>query len=88
MTGGVRIGLATLLEERGMTLVQLSRAVGVSTVNLSLLKNGHAKAIRFSTLMAICDAIECTAADLIAYTPPARDSSTSERASPSSGSTG
>jgi len=67
MASGIRIMLAELLERRGMTLVQLSERVGVSTVNLSLLKNGHAEAIRFSTLTAICDALGCTPGDLMVY---------------------
>lgn len=57
--------LADVLEERGMTLVELSRRTGISTVNLSLLKNNHAKAIRFTTLEAICEALDCEPADLI-----------------------
>lgn len=80
MADGVQVALAALLEERGMTLVQLSREVGVSTVNLSLLKNGHAKAIRFSTLTAICDALDCTAADLISYVPPPQEHRVDPRA--------
>lgn len=51
--------LDELLEERGMTLTELSKSVGVSLVNLSVLKNDRAKAIRFSTLTAICDALQC-----------------------------
>lgn len=51
--------LDELLEERGMTLTELSKNVGVSLVNLSVLKNDRAKAIRFSTLTAICDALQC-----------------------------
>jgi Cro/C1-type HTH DNA-binding domain len=45
----IQVNLDSLLADRGMTLVQLSELVGVSVVNLSILKNGHAKAIRFST---------------------------------------
>jgi putative transcriptional regulator len=59
------VNLAALLTARGMTLVELSRLTGVATVNLSLLKNGHAKGIRFSTLDAICEALNCTPGDLI-----------------------
>jgi putative transcriptional regulator len=64
----IRVSLDRLLAERGMTLVQLSDLVGVSVVNLSLLKNGHAKAIRFSTLSALCAALDCQPGDLLAYT--------------------
>jgi len=51
--------LDELLAERGMTLTELSRRVGVSLVNLSVLKNNRAKAIRFSTLTALCEVLEC-----------------------------
>lgn len=48
-----------------MTLTTLSEKVGVSIVNLSILKNQRAKAIRFSTLTALCDALDCTVAELM-----------------------
>ena len=57
--------LDELLEERGMTLTELSKSVGVSLANLSVLKNDRAKAIRFSTLTAICDALQCQVGDLL-----------------------
>ena len=57
--------LDELLEERGMTLTELSKQVGVSLVNLSVLKNDRARAIRFSTLTAICDALDCQVGDLL-----------------------
>lgn len=60
--------LDELLEARGMTLTELSRQVGVSLVNLSVLKNDRAKAIRFSTLTAICDALDCQVGDLLVTT--------------------
>jgi putative transcriptional regulator len=56
--------LEELLAERGMTLTALADAVGVSLVNLSVLKNDRARAIRFSTLIAICDALGCQPGDL------------------------
>ena len=62
----VRVHLDRMLAARGMTLVELSEKVGVSVVNLSVLKNGRARAIRFSTLTAICDALDCTPGDLLA----------------------
>lgn len=62
--------LDALLAERGLTLVQLSQLVGVSVVNLSILKNGHAKAVRFSTLTALCDALACQPGDLFTVSPP------------------
>ena len=60
--------LDELLEARGMTLTELSRKVGVSLVNLSVLKNDRAKAIRFSTLTAICDVLDCQVGDLLVTT--------------------
>ncbi|HEY3356216.1 MAG TPA: helix-turn-helix transcriptional regulator [Polyangia bacterium] len=57
--------LDELLAARGMTLVELSARTGVTTVNLSILKNGHARAIRFSTLTAVCDALGCAPGDLL-----------------------
>ncbi|MBP1136175.1 putative transcriptional regulator [Arthrobacter sp. PvP023] len=57
--------LDELLEERGMTLTELSKQVGVSLVNLSVLKNDRARAIRFSTLTAICDALDCQVGHLL-----------------------
>lgn len=60
--------LDDLLEARGMTLTELSKQVGVSLVNLSVLKNDRAKAIRFSTLTAICDVLDCQVGDLLVTT--------------------
>jgi putative transcriptional regulator len=66
----IRLKLDEVLASRAMTLAELSRQVGVSQVNLSVLKNGHARAIRFSTLTAICDALGCTPGDLLEVAPP------------------
>jgi putative transcriptional regulator len=57
--------LDRLLEERGMTLAALADAVGVTVVNLSVLKNDRAKAVRFSTLTAICDVLQCQVGDVL-----------------------
>ncbi|HEX7744257.1 MAG TPA: helix-turn-helix transcriptional regulator [Micromonosporaceae bacterium] len=65
----VRVHLDRLLAARGMTLVELSERVGVSVVNLSVLKNGRARAIRFSTLTAVCDALGCSPGDLLEVAP-------------------
>jgi len=62
---GIHCRLDELLAERGMTLAALSDAVGVSVVNLSVLKNDRARAIRYSTLAAICRALECEVGDLL-----------------------
>ena len=57
--------LDELLQARGMTLTRLSELVGVSIVNLSILKNDRARAIRYSTLSRICDALECEVGELL-----------------------
>ncbi|KQR37495.1 helix-turn-helix domain-containing protein [Microbacterium sp. Leaf159] len=62
---GIHCRLDELLAARGMTLTELSARVGVSIVNLSVLKNDRARAIRYSTLRAICDALECEVGDLL-----------------------
>lgn len=66
---GIHCRLDELLEERGMTLTSLSEAVGVSVVNLSVLKNDRAKAIRYSTLAAICAALDCEVGELLVRAP-------------------
>lgn len=62
---GIHCRLDELLAERGMTLTRLSEIVGVSIVNLSVLKNDRARAIRYSTLSAICRALDCEVGDLL-----------------------
>lgn len=68
---GVHCRLDELLEARGMTLARLSELVGVTVVNLSVLKNDRARAIRFSTLQAICDALDCEIGELLVRRPRA-----------------
>ncbi|GGP45555.1 helix-turn-helix domain-containing protein [Saccharothrix coeruleofusca] len=63
----IRVHLDRLLAERGMTLTELSERVGVTVVNLSVLKNGRARAIRFSTLTALCQALDCQPGDLLSH---------------------
>lgn len=65
--------LGELLEARGLTLVQLSAATGVTVANLSVLKNDRARAVRFTTLTAICDALNCQPGDLFEVEPRHRD---------------
>ena len=64
---GIEVHLDELLAARGMTLTQLSEQVGVTIVNLSILKNGRAKAIRFSTLTRLCEALDCQPGDLLSW---------------------
>ena len=63
----IEIHLDKLLADRGMTLTQLSELVGVTIVNLSILKNGRAKAIRFSTLTRLCEVLDCQPGDLLSW---------------------
>lgn len=62
---GVHCRLDELLQARGMTLTRLGELASVSIVNLSVLKNDHAKAIRFSTLVAVCKVLECEIGELL-----------------------
>jgi len=59
--------LDRMMADRKMSLKELSEKVGVANVNLSKLKNGHVSAIRFSTLEAICDALDCQPGDILEY---------------------
>ena len=61
------VNLDEMLEARGMTLTELSERVDITLANLSILKTGKARAIRFSTLDAICDALKCQPADIFEY---------------------
>jgi len=61
----VTIHLDTILQERGMTLTELADRIGITLANASILKNGRARAIRFSTLTAICDVLECQPGDIL-----------------------
>jgi putative transcriptional regulator len=65
---GIHCRLDELLEQRGMTLTRLGELVGVSIVNLSILKNDRARAIRYSTLAAICEALDCEVGELLVRT--------------------
>jgi putative transcriptional regulator len=65
----VHCHLDDLLVARGMTLTELSKRVDISLVNLSVLKNDRAKAIRFTTLVALCEALECQPGDLFSVAP-------------------
>ena len=62
---GVSVHLDYVLAKRGMTLTELADRVGVTVVNLSVLKNGRARAVRFSTLTALCRELDCQPGDLL-----------------------
>lgn len=63
------IHLDVMMAKRKMSLNELSDKVGITLANLSILKNNKAKAIRFSTLEAICQALDCSVADIMEYVP-------------------
>lgn len=65
----IAVRLDDVLRERGMTLTELAERVGVTYANLSILKNGRAKAVRFSTLSRICAVLECQPGDLLVFDP-------------------
>ena len=65
----VVINLDVMMAKRKMSLNELSEKVGITLANLSILKNNKAKAIRFSTLDAICKALECQVGDIIEFVP-------------------
>ncbi|MEV6030490.1 helix-turn-helix transcriptional regulator [Nonomuraea sp. NPDC052116] len=68
LNGRIEIRLDELLAQRGMTLTELSHRVEVTIANLSILKTGKGKAIRFSTLARLCEVLECQPGDLLRYT--------------------
>ncbi|WP_392400917.1 helix-turn-helix domain-containing protein [Bacillus cereus] len=63
------IYIDVMLAKRKMSVTELSEKVGITMANLSILKNGKAKAVRFSTLEAICKALECQPGDILEYQP-------------------
>jgi putative transcriptional regulator len=66
----VDVHIDKLLTKRGLTLTELADRVGITLANLSVLKNGRARAIRFSTLTALCQELECQPGDLFTVRPP------------------
>lgn len=67
----IKVNLDRVLLEHKMTLTQLSEKVGITIANLSNLKTGKAKAIRFTTLAALCETLDCQPCDLLEYTESA-----------------
>ena len=65
----IMVTLDEVLARRGVTLTQLSEAVDITLANLSILKTGKAKAMRFSTLEAICQVLDCQPGEILAYQP-------------------
>jgi putative transcriptional regulator len=68
-THAIEVALDRLLADRGMTLTELAERAGITVVNLSILKNGRARAIRFSTLTRLCEVLRCQPGDLLHYHP-------------------
>jgi putative transcriptional regulator len=66
---GIVVNLDVMLAKRKMSLTELSSQVGITMANISILKTGKAKAIRFSTLEAICAALDCQPGDILEYLP-------------------
>jgi putative transcriptional regulator len=65
----IAVKLDDLLHDRRMTLTELAERVGLTLANLSILKTGKARAIRFSTLEAICEALDCQPGDILRFEP-------------------
>ena len=63
------INIDVMLARRKMSVTELAEKVGITMANISILKNGKAKAIRFSTLEAVCKALQCQPGDILEYSP-------------------
>jgi putative transcriptional regulator len=72
----ILVNLDDMLYKRRMTLTELSERIGITLSNLSVLKTGKARAIRFSTLDAICTALQCQPCDLLEFAPASQATST------------
>ena len=70
---GIIVNLDVMMAKRKMSLGELSQRVDVTMANLSILKNNKAKAVRFSTLEAICKALDCQPGDILEYVPDGAD---------------
>ena len=66
---GILVNLDVMMAKRKMGLTELSEKMGITLANLSILKNNRARAIRFSTLDAICKALDCQPGDILEYVP-------------------
>ena len=69
----IEIQLNVMMARRNISLNELAERVGITPANLSILKNNKAKAIRFSTLEAICEVLNCSVADLMVYRPDGKE---------------
>jgi putative transcriptional regulator len=69
----IEVNLDLMLVKRKISLTELSKKVGITIANLSILKKEHARAIRFSTLEALCEALECQPGDILSYRKEKKD---------------
>jgi len=69
----IKVNLDRLLAERGMTLSELAERIGLTLANLSILKTNKARAVRFSTLDAICRELDCQPGDVLEFIPEAEE---------------
>jgi putative transcriptional regulator len=74
----IRVRLDRLMLERGVSLTELSSAVGITLANLSILKTNKARAVRFSTLAALCEELQCQPGDLLEYVEGPEDEATDD----------
>lgn len=72
------VNLDVMLAKRKMSVTELAQQIGITMANISILKNGRARAIRFSTLDAICAALDCQPGDLLEHRPEADPRATAE----------
>jgi len=74
ITLGIVVNIDVMLARRKMSVTELAEKVGITMANLSILKNGRAKAVRFSTLAALCEALGCQPGEIIEYRGELKDS--------------
>ena len=74
----INIDIDVMLARRKMSVTELSQRVGITLANISILKNGRARAIRFETLNAICRALDCQPGDILSYSPDQEDNRDAE----------
>lgn len=65
----IRLSIDKMLVERGLSVGEFAEAIGITPANVAVLKNGRAKAVRFTTLDAMCRVLDCQPGDLLAYDP-------------------
>ena len=75
----IRVNLDKVLVDRRISLTELAQRVGITLANLSILKTGKARAVRFSTLSALCRELNCQPADILVYEPDAEDDFTENK---------